>query len=52
MTTMTISTERAAAQPKREILAAAVLERCRAFYEDEENERAFREWKEQKGAKK
>lgn len=45
METMTISTERAATRPKYDILAAAVLERCRAWYEDEENERAFQEWK-------
>ena len=45
MTTMTISAERAAVQPKRDILAAAVLERARAWFENEENERAYQEWK-------
>ena len=29
--------------------AAALLARCRAFYEDEENEKAFQEWKNGKG---
>lgn len=51
MTTMTISAERAAVKPKRDILAAAVLERAREWFENEENERAYQEWKAGKEAK-
>lgn len=52
---MTISTERAAARPKRDLLASAVLEKSREFFLDPENEKAFLEWKaerenEKKGA--
>ena len=43
---MTISTERAAEKPKYDLMAAEILKRCREFYEDPENEKAFREWKE------
>ena len=43
-----ISAERAATKPKYAATARELLDRCRAFYEDPENERAFREWKEQK----
>lgn len=43
---MTISTERAAERPKYDLMAAEILKRCREFYEDPENEKAFREWKE------
>jgi hypothetical protein len=31
--------------------AAALLERCRAFYQDPENERAYQEWKDNRDAK-
>lgn len=31
--------------PKYKKTAAALLERCREFYQDPENERAFQEWK-------
>lgn len=48
---MKISTERAATRPKYDLMAAAVLERCRAFYEDPENERAFQEWKQEQKKK-
>lgn len=43
-----ISAERAATKPKYTATARELLDRCRGFYEDPENERAFREWKEQK----
>ena len=43
-----ISAERAATKPKYTAAARELLDRCRGFYEDPENERAFREWKEQK----
>ena len=48
---MTVSTERAAARPKRDILAAAVLERAREFFRNPENEREYEEWKNRKEAK-
>ena len=51
MSKMTISTERATTRPKYDILASAVLERCRMFFEDPENEKAFREWKEEQKKK-
>ena len=31
-------------KPKYKKTAAALLARCREFYQDPENERAFREW--------
>ena len=47
MKTITVSAaEQAQTKPKYGTLAAELLERCRAFYEDPENEKAFREWKE------
>ena len=39
-------------KPKYTKTAAALLERCRQFYQDPENERAFLEWKAGKEAKK
>lgn len=45
---MTISARKAETKPKYQITAAELLKRCREFYNDPENERAFREWKEQK----
>ena len=48
MSEMTISAERATTRPKYDLMASAVLERCREFYQDPENEKAFQEWKEQK----
>jgi len=38
-------------KPKYSATAAALLERCREFYQDPENEKAFREWKAGKEAK-
>ena len=43
-----IRAERAETKPKYTAAARELLDRCRGFYEDPENERAFREWKEQK----
>lgn len=43
-----ISAERVKEKPKYTAAARELLDRCRGFYEDPENERAFREWKEQK----
>ena len=41
---MPVTAETAATEPRYEAGAAALLKRCRAFYEDPENEKAFREW--------
>ena len=49
---MTISAVRVKKKPKYDAAAAELLERCRAFFEDPENEEAFREWKAGKEAKK
>lgn len=49
---MTISAAKVKKPPKYDAAAAELLERCRMFYEDPENERAFREWKAGKEAKK
>ena len=46
-----ISVERAASPPKYDTAAAELLARCREFYQDPENERAFLEWKAGKEAK-
>lgn len=43
-----ICAERVETKPKYETTARALLDECRAFYGDPENEKAFREWKEQK----
>ena len=32
-------------KPDYTLTAPALLERCRAFYQDPENERAYQEWK-------
>lgn len=45
MEKMTIRAERCRTKPNSSAAARALLERCRAFYEDPENEKAFREWK-------
>lgn len=52
MERMTVSAvTRARTKPKYDVMAAELLERCRAFYQDPENEKAFLEWKaEKKGA--
>ena len=52
MSEMRISAERAATRAKRDLLSSAVLERCRAWYEEPENEKAFQEWKSGKEAEK
>lgn len=43
-----IEAVRVKAKPKYGVLAAELLERCRGFYEDPENEKAFRAWKDGK----
>ena len=47
-----ISAARVKTKPKYRASAAGLLEACRAFYRDEENEKAYQEWKaaQKKGA--
>ena len=40
-----ITVSQAAEKPNYQKTAAALLERCREFYQNPENERAFLEWK-------
>ena len=46
-----ISATRVKTKPKYDAAAAELLEKCRAFYQDPENEQAFQKWKEERGAK-
>ena len=39
-------------KPKYKKTAAELLERCRAFYQDPENERAYQAWKKEQGRTK
>lgn len=40
-----ITVSQAAEKPNYQKTAAALLERCREFYQNPENEKAFQEWK-------
>jgi hypothetical protein len=51
MTEMAITARKARTEPKYKATAAALLERCREFYQDPENEQAFQEWKAGKDGK-
>ena len=44
MSEIPIRTEVSETQPKYKATAAALLERCREFYQNPENEKAFQEW--------
>ena len=44
MERMTIEAARVKKKPDFRKTAAELLERCREFYRDEANEKAFREW--------
>ena len=44
MTEMRITARASGKKPDYKKTAAALLERCRAFYQDPENEQAFQEW--------
>lgn len=43
-TGLQVSAKRAEEKPQYGKTAAELLKACRAFYEDPENEKAFREW--------
>ena len=45
MSRETISAVRVKKKPDYQKTAAELLERCRAFFQDEENEKAFQAWK-------
>lgn len=45
MSEMRITVSQAKDKPNHRKTAAELLERCRDFYQDPENERAFQEWK-------
>ena len=49
MTEMTIRATTVKETPKYKKTAAELLARCREFYQDAENERAFQEWKARTG---
>ena len=49
---MPVTAETAETAPRYEAGAAALLKRCREFYEDPENERAFQEWMAKRNEKK
>ena len=51
MTEITISARTCAEKPNYWKTAGALLERCREFYQDPENEKAFQEWKAQRSGK-
>ena len=51
MSEMTITAVRVKEKPKYGLYAAELLERCRAFYQDPENEREYQEWKANRDAK-
>ena len=48
MTDLRITARASGKNPDYKKTAAALLERCRAFYQDPENEREYQEWKEKR----
>lgn len=48
MNQMAITARTAKEKPNYRKTAAALLEACRLFYQDQENERAYQEWKARK----
>ena len=51
MTELQITARAVKDKPKHKKTAAALLARCREFYQDPENERAYQEWKATRAAK-
>lgn len=47
-----ITASRTTTEPNYRTTAGLLLTACRGFYKDPENEKAFREWKDRKEAKK
>ena len=52
MKTLEITARAVKTEPKYRMTAAALLERCREFYRDPENERAYQEWKAERSGKR
>ena len=52
MKTLEITARAAKTEPKYRMTAAALLERCREFYLNPENERAYQEWKAERSEKR
>ena len=48
MTEIRISARESGKAPNYNRTAAALLERCREFYQDPENEKAYQEWKKER----
>ena len=51
MTELRITARKGETKPDYTKTAAALLEKCRQFYRDPENERAYQEWKERRKEK-
>ena len=49
--TMRITAAETKTEPKYKTIAPELLERCREFFQDDENERAYQEWKAGRGGK-
>ena len=45
MTELTVTARGSGKEPNSKTTAAELLERCREFYQDPENEKAFQAWK-------
>ena len=51
MEELRVIARKAATKPNYRTTAAELLARCREFYQDPENERAYQEWKANRDAK-
>ena len=51
MTELTVTVRESGKAPNYKKTAAALLERCREFYQDPENERAYQEWQAERSGK-
>ena len=51
MTEMQVTVRESGKEPNFKKTAAELLQRCREFYQDPANEKAFLEWKAQRDAK-
>ena len=51
MTDMRVTVRESGKEPNYKKTAAELLKRCREFYQDPENERAYQEWKEKRKEK-
>ena len=51
MSEMQITARSSGQAPKYDKAASALLELCREFYQDPENERAFQEWQAERSGK-